>query len=142
MMKRWVGVAAVACGVVMLVAGCASGYGIENGYGVVPPAVIFSNTKAGSYTEQNLEYLKRPYMVLGHAEGDAHAINVMFVCAVGDASCQTAEENALSKFADADALINRTFSVKHFSVMSVFNKVTNHVSGDAIKYLDDGKSVK
>jgi len=141
-MKKLFALAVAACGFAVFCTGCASGYFGINGYGTPAPGLIFSDTTAGSHTELNLEYLKRPYEVLGHAEGEAEAINVLFVYAGGDSSCGMAEDNALRKFKNADALINRTFSVKHFSVLSLFNKVTNRVSGDAIRYLDNGKNVK
>lgn len=141
-MKKLLALAVAACGLAVFCTGCASGYGVVNGYGGPYPGLIFSETISGSHTEPTFEYMKRPYEVLGHAEGEAEAINVLFVYAGGDSSCGMAESNALRKFKDADALINRTFSVKHFSVLSLFNRVTNRVSGDAIRYLDSGKNVK
>lgn len=122
--------------------GCVNAVGVANGYGYTPPALVYSNMNIGSHTEPNYEYLKRPYEVLGRVEGESSMFNVLLITAYGDGSCLRAEQDALRKMKNADALINRTFSIKHHSILSLFTQVTNCVSGDAIRYTDEDQKIK
>lgn len=135
-MKKCVLFAAAAIGITMLGTGCVNNLGMANGYGFAPPALVYSGTTFGSYTEQNIEALKRPYEILGTVTGEAETTNILLIASFGDGSIVAAEKDALSKIKGADAIINRTFYTKHNSVLCIFTAVTNCVTGTAIRYTD------
>ena len=121
--------------VIFLLTGCGT-YGLRQGYGfTIPGAIVASGTQGGS-TEPNFEILKRPYQHLRRVTGEASQTNILLLFSFGDASIEAAQQDALMKVQGADALINRNFDVKYFSLFGTFTIVTLQVTGDAIDYTD------
>ena len=136
-MKKMMLSAAV-CALAAMLTGCNNLVTVQNGFCAAVPGVIFSRGIQGGAVEPNLEILKRPYTHLGRVNGEASQSNILFLITTGDASIDAAEKDALSKVKNADALINRNFNVKHFSLLCLFTVATLQVSGDAIKFSDKG----
>ena len=133
-MKKLVYGAAVMM-VVVLVTGCGT-YGLRSGYGIYMPGALVASGIQGGGTEQNLEILKRPYQHLRRVTGESSQTNILMLFSFGDASIESAQCDALAKVQGADALINRNFDVKHFSLIGLFTISTLQVTGDAIDYTD------
>ena len=120
--------------------GCNRATGVRAGYGFVAPGMIYSQTAQGGEIEPNLEILKRPYKHLGKTTGEATSTNVLLIVGAGDASISKAQNDALMKVQGADAIINRVFDVKSFSILGLFTTTTLVVSGDAIQFTDSAQS--
>ena len=117
--------------------GCNSSIGVREGFGYTAPGIIYSQGANGGVAEPNFEILKRPYKHISRVSGESSQTNVLLVLTTGDASIEAAQKNALGKAKNADALINRNFDVKHFSVLGVFTIATLQVTGDAIQFTDN-----
>lgn len=118
----------------LFLAGCNSSIGVANGYGFTAPGLILTKGIQGGTSELNIDALKRPYKTLGRVSGKAIQTNVLLLVTVGDASIEAAQQDALARFKDADALINRNFDIESWSLLGLFTTATLRVTGDAIKY--------
>ena len=133
-MKIFITLAATAIAVLMF--GCNSSIAVGNGYGYTAPGLIYSSGIQGGVSEPNFEILKRPYQHLGRVSGESVQVNTLLLVTLGDASIEAAQLDALAKAPKADALINRSFDIKHTSILGLFTTATLRVTGDAIKYTD------
>ena len=133
-MKKIFWVAMVLVGTALFAAGCNSATGVRNGFGYVAPALIYTQTAQGGAFEPNQDVLARPYVHLGRVSGESSASNVLLIISSGDASIEKAQNDALRKVKNADALINRVFDVRSFSIFGLFTTSTLVVTGDAVKF--------
>ncbi len=120
----------------LFLAGCNSSIGVANGYGFTAPGLILTKGVQGGTSELNIDALKRPYKNLGRVAGEAVQTNVLLLVTVGDASIEAAQNDALSRIKNADALINRNFDIESWSILGLFTTATLRVTGDAITYTD------
>lgn len=120
----------------LFLTGCNNHIGIASGFGYTAPGVIYSNGIQGGKSELNIDALKRPYKHVGRVSGESSQTNILLLFTVGDASIEAAQQDALSKFNAAEALINRNFDVAHFSILGLFTTAKLRVTGDAIRFTD------
>jgi len=75
------------------------------------------------------------YTILGEVEGTARANSFLGIIATGDASIQSAYQDALSKMKEADAIIDLTIDYNGTSALGLVASFTTIIRGKAIKFL-------
>ena len=122
--------AVVAC---VLLSGCQVAYTNGYGFGCTLPAVIITDQVRGGFILPKLESTAG-VEVLGRVEGRAKARNVLMLIAEGDSGIAAAKRDALSKYPNADEIVNIEIDTHHKSTLGLINESTTILRGIAIKY--------
>lgn len=132
-MKRKLIFAGTACGVAMLFTGCQSAYHVADGFPRTMPGMLIANQTSGGYIAPKVESM-RDVEILGPVYSTVSGTNVLMLVSEGDVSIAKAKELALRKYPDADDIVNVEVDLQQTGVLSLFNTVTMHYRGIAIKY--------
>lgn len=125
----------VICGVIsaMFFSGCIAGYHIGAGFPRTLPGVLISDQKSGGYIAPKLASMK-DVEILGPVESTVECSELLMLVSEGDASIGKAKTLALSKYPQADDVVNVEIDIHHKGVLSLRNLVVMHYRGIAIRY--------
>ena len=114
--------------------GCASQYGIANGFPTVLPGVMISSNTHGGYIAPKMQSMK-DVVVLGPASAEVSSTNTLLLISAGDTSIAKAKGIAMRQYPTADDIVNVEIDVKHTGVLGLFNTVTMYYKGIAVRYV-------
>lgn len=117
----------------VVVSGCQSAYHVGDGFPRTMPGVLYADQTSGGYIAPKMESMK-DIEVLGPVYSTVDGSNVLMLISAGDISIAKAKEIALRKYPDADDVVNVEVDLQQKSILSLFNIVTLHYRGIAIKY--------
>ena len=117
----------------ILLSGCQVAYSTGYGFGSTLPAAIITDQTRGGFILPKLESTAG-VEVLGRVEGRAKARNVLMLIAEGDSGIAAAKRDALSKYPNADEVVNIEIDTHHKSTLGLINESTTILRGIAIKY--------
>ena len=113
--------------------GCKMGPTDGFGFGGIGPALIFTEQTRGEFMLPKAADLKN-VTVLGPVIGKSSARNVLMLIAVGDSGIEAAKKDALSKYPDADDILNVEVDTRYSSILMLFQETTTILRGIAVKY--------
>lgn len=116
-----------------MISGCQSAYHIGDGMPRTLPGIIIANQKSGGYIAPKMTSMK-DVDVLGPVSSSVSCNNVLLLLSDGDVSIAKAKEIALTQYPEADDVVNVEIDCQHYGLLSIFNTVTMHYKGIAIKY--------
>ena len=131
-MKKLLLLGACVVAVVMLT-GCHAAYHVGGGFPRTMPGVLIANQTSGGYISPKVESMK-DMEILGPVSSTVSADNALTLISAGDVSIAKAKELAMRKYPNADDIVNVEIDMQHTGILSLFNTVTMHYSGIAIKY--------
>lgn len=113
--------------------GCQSAYIFGGGFPKTMPGVLLADQTTGGYIAPKMESMK-DVEVLGPVYSTVEGQNVLLLISQGDLSIAKAKEIAMRKYPNADDVVNIEVDMQHKGILSLFNTVTMHYRGLAIKY--------
>jgi hypothetical protein len=123
------------CGVVAVftLTGCQSAYHVGGGFPRTMPGILLADQSSGGYIAPKMESMK-DVEVLGPVYSTVEGSNALLLISQGDISIAKAKEIAIRKYPNADDIVNVEVDLQQKSILSLFNTVTMHYRGIAIKY--------
>ena len=106
----------------------------RTGFASAPGGLLFSDFNGGLIVQDR--HPSRKFKVLGKVDSKAASTSYLTLFTIGDSSYQLLKKLALEKYPDADDIIDVELDFHHDNVFLIVNKLTVHLNGTAVKYLD------
>ena len=123
------------CGIAAIVTlcGCQSAYIWGGGFPKTMPGILIADQTTGGYIAPKMQSMK-DIEILGPVYSTVEGQHVLLLISQGDLSLAKAKEIAIRKYPNADDVVNVEVDMQHKGILSLFNTVTMHYRGLAIKY--------
>ena len=124
-------VAAFVCSLIFC--GCKVGPADSYGFGGTGPAFVITDQVRGNFMLPKVADFKG-VTVLGKVTGKASARNILLLVAEGNCGIEAAKKDALSKYPEADDILNVEVDTHFKSILMLFQETTTILRGVAVKY--------
>lgn len=106
----------------------------RTGFASAPGGILISDFSGGLVVQHR--HPSRKFKILGKVKSEATSTCYLTLATTGDSSYQTLKKLALEKYPDADDIIDVELDFRHDNILLIVNKLTVHLNGTAVKYLD------